>query len=135
MSDRRSDSWNTDKITSSNEWVAAQARLARFRMFFAGLIFAVVSFIGTHAVEVPFLYLKFSEIASLGCLLISGILLLVRISETRFEVGSKEGLCFVKRCRAWLLDAVFNRDRYYWGLFILGMVLLVINRSILLLCS
>lgn len=137
---RQSDRENETRALHREIFDATQR--ARFQMFFAGLIFAIVSFVGAHAISgEAFLWLKVSEVVALVCLLFSGVILLFRLGGIRYtEKAPQEedisSVCFLAyRCWRWLLDAVFNRERYYWMLFIFGMTLLVLNRSVLLFCS
>lgn len=82
------------------EEIAYWSRFQRFRMFFAGLIFAIISFIGTHPISTQLKWLKISEILSLSFLLITGVILLLRASCIKYvqpvgmECYSKDSIFF-----------------------------------------
>lgn len=104
----------------------------KFKMFFTGLIFAIISFIGSHPISTSNTYLKIIEIVALSSLLISGLFLLGKLSSVRV----KDSLSYKElSCRYKLVYFIFNLNIHYWFLFIFGMILLLIDRSIILLSS
>ncbi len=107
-------------IAQSNDRVAQATLIARFKMFFAGLIFAILSFIGTHAIQTNYISLEILEVGSLASLLIAGTLLLLDLSEYRLP-PPPESVIIESRYAKW-----------YWLLFVFGMFLLILNRSILI---
>ncbi|WP_058535346.1 hypothetical protein [Legionella saoudiensis] len=55
----------------------------KFKMFFTGLIFAIISFTGSHPITTHSSCLKMIEIVALSFLLLSGLLLLGKLSLTQ----------------------------------------------------
>lgn len=107
--------------------IAYEQRQAGFKKFFAGLIFATLSFIGTHTVVTKLALLKIFEAPALFLLFIAGIILLFQLAEYRvnFErIRSQCGKRFFKN--------IFEVERWYWVCFIFGMLLMVINRILLM---
>tara|TARA_R110000868_G_scaffold408967_1_gene693534 strand:+ start:344 stop:751 length:408 start_codon:yes stop_codon:yes gene_type:complete len=133
----RSQNWELDRATLSNEAIAAQVSLDKFRMFFGGLIFAIISFTGTNPIHTDILLLKIAEVISLLCLLFAGIILLIRLSGTRYVIhfNEKKEMTCCQNFKSWILDFLFNREVYYWGFFIIGMATIVFNRSFIILNS
>ena len=104
----------------------AKLRAQKFKMFFAGLIFATLSFMGAHPIQTTSVYLKAFETISLSSLLLSGIILLVQLTELVAIVPSNN--CLIKKI---YFDYLYNKSGAYWVLFILGMTLMVADRSML----
>lgn len=107
----------------SNERIADLEREQKFRMFFAGLIFAIISFIGAHPISNAPLLVKFMEVIGLFLLFLSGIVVLLEISEDTLKRNK------------W--DLMINNKlhflaKYHWMCFLIGMMFLLLNRSILL---
>jgi len=129
------DSLNKERMLMEHTEKLADTEFYRkFKMFFTGLIFAIISFIGSNAVKVDSKCIKAMEITALSMLLISGILLLVSLSGTRVrypytELINRKGY---KKYRHSTLYFIFNLQCHYWSLFILGMVLLLIDRGFML---
>lgn len=104
----------------------------KFKMFFTGLIFAIISFIGSHPISTTHTYLKIIEIVALSSLLLSGLLLLGKLSS----VQVKDSLPYKELpCKYKFVYFIFNLNIHYWFLFIFGMILLLIDRSVNLLSS
>ncbi len=102
--------------------------IRKFRMFFTGLIFAIISFIGSHPISTSNSYLKIIEITALTSLLISGFLLLAKLSGVYVKVAYND----LKKIRDRFFYFIFNINMHYWLLFIIGMILILIDRSIVL---
>lgn len=118
---------NAAHITGRYQEVeSAKVRIQKFKMFFAGLVFATLSFIGIHPINTQLLFLKISETISLTFLLLCGIILLVQLAE--YGVRMSDDVCFVKRK---FFEYVYVRNGGYWFLFIIGMGLMVFDRSAL----
>lgn len=120
----------TDLEIQSHEYLELLARSQKFKMFFSGLIFSIISFIGVNPIKSDLFWLKLSEVISLFSLLLAGIFLLLRLNE----------ITYLRQQRFCLLinvigNIIFNSYLAYWMLFIIGISLLLINRSILLLIS
>ncbi|MGE3919696.1 MAG: hypothetical protein AB7F64_01915 [Gammaproteobacteria bacterium] len=95
---------------------------AKYKMFFAGLVFATLSFIGTHSISTSNFILKILECASLVLLLVSGLVLLFHLAQHLGNLYNFKNKFFLL-----VMD-----ERTYWFPFILGMILLVLNRCFLL---
>ena len=102
-------------------------RSQKYKMFFAGLIFAVISFIGTHPIKLPFLVLKIFEVISSISLLFAGVLLLLRLNELSYKINAKG-----RRLKECFYGFIFNSNLSYWILFLIGMSLLLFNRAVML---
>lgn len=61
----------------ANEKLEALRRRTTFHMFFAGLAFTILSFIGAHPIETISNVMKIAEIIALFAVMIAGILSLV----------------------------------------------------------
>jgi hypothetical protein len=117
------------KLESSAEDAAVEnikSREHKFKMFFSGLIFAILSFMGTHPIQTTSLFLKILETISLSSLLLSGIILLVQLTELKAKIP--QHYCLIKKI---CFNYTYNKSGAYWFLFIVGMTLMVIDRSIL----
>lgn len=117
---------HNERIQSAErvEWLI---RSQKYKMFFAGLIFAIISFIGVNPVKTSLLWLKILEVISSVNLLFAGIFLLLRLSEISFR--SNERVCKLIK---WSGGIIFNSNLSYWILFLIGMSLLVFDRAVLL---
>lgn len=110
------------------EKLADKEYIRKFHMFFAGLIFAIISFVGSHPISTTSNYIKIIEISALSCLLISGFLLLAKLSGVKFKNPYHD----LKKERDKFFYFIFNINTHYWILFIIGMILILIDRSIVL---
>jgi hypothetical protein len=118
---------NAAHITGQYQLVeSAKLRGQKFKMFFTGLVFATLSFIGTHPIKTTYLLLKISETISQISLLLCGIILLIQLAE--YTIHSSKNIHIVKKIS---LEIIYKKSLGYWLLFITGMTLMVINRSIL----
>lgn len=111
-----------------NESLADKEYIRKFRMFFTGLIFAIISFVGSHPISTSNSCLKIIEITALTSLLISGFLLLAKLSGV-YVKGAYNDLT---KIRYKFFYFIFNINMHYWLLFIIGMILILIDRSIAL---
>lgn len=111
----------------SEERVQWLIRSQKYKMFFAGLIFAIISFIGVHPIHTSLLWLKILEVISSVSLLLAGVFLLLRLSEISFRANER-----VCKLIKWSGIMIFNSNLTYWILFLIGMSLLVFNRAVLL---
>jgi len=68
----RSNDTNELKKAELAERLADKEYIRKFRMFFTGLIFAIISFVRSHPISTTSSYIKIIEITALSCLLISG---------------------------------------------------------------
>ena len=121
---------NTIEFEKMNhaESLADKEHIRRFRMFFTGLMFAIISFIGSHPISTSNSYLKIIEITALTSLLISGFLLLAKLSGVYIKVAYND----LKKIKYKFLFFIFNINMHYWLFFIIGMILILIDRSIAL---
>lgn len=127
MSLRRDDTIELQKMLQA-ENLADKEYLRKFRMFFTGLIFAIISFIGSHPISTSNCYLKIIEITALTSLLIAGFLLLAKLSGVYIKGTYNE----LQTKWHKFLYFIFNINMHYWIFFIIGMILILIDRSIAL---
>lgn len=106
--------------------LARLQRNSKFKMFFAGLIFATLSFMGTHIIDTRYLWLKVSEVVALVLLFFAGVILLLQLAEYRInnDVLNKFQRCFLKN--------IFMVEKWYWICFVIGMGSLISNRILLM---
>ena len=123
--DRVTDAANI--TADSQEEIALKQRYSKFYMFFSGLVFATLSFVGAHPITTNLLILKILETTALFLLFIAGIILLVRLAEYKYNI--EEIQC---KCYRLVFNVIFRGERFYWTCFIIGMFLLTMNRIILL---
>lgn len=102
-----------------------QIRNQKFMMFFAGLIFAVLSFMGAHPINTTSFFLKALEAVSMLSLLFSGLFLLTELAVKSNIMTNK---FYLRKIGLWL----HNKGIDYWTLFIVGMVSMIADRSIML---
>lgn len=124
-------------LVDSNEKIHRQVSALRFQMFFAGLIFAVLSFILAHPIHIDNSFFKVIEIIALFCLLISGIILLAQLNKLWITGDDPKTITSLIVIRAinFINTQVLSKKRYYWIAFLVGMVLIVIDRSATILLS
>lgn len=115
------------KTAAHNAILLSRELLAKFKTFFAGLIFAMLSFIGTHPIITKIFYLKILETLSLGFLFIAGIILLLHLAG--YKVNESQ---LKEKSYGIIMQVIFLREKPYWICFILGMLLLLTSRSIFL---
>ena len=107
--------------------IAYKQRQASFKKFFAGLIFATLSFIGMHTIVTELVLLKIFEATALFLLFISGIILLFQLAEDRVNfdmIRIQCGKIFFKN--------VLEVEKWHWICFVVGMGLLISNRILLM---
>lgn len=109
---------------------SSKLRAQKFKMFFAGLVFATVSFIGTHPVDAAPKLLKIAEATSLISLLLAELILLAQLAEYKVTIGEDVGSLHRK-----IGEIVFFKIIGFWALFIIGMSLMVIDRSVMMFLS
>jgi hypothetical protein len=100
----------------------------KFKMFFTGLIFAILSFIGTYPIKTTATYLKVFEIISSFSLLFSGLFLLTELAVFS-QVMTNE--FYLRKICLYMHGKKLN----YWTLFIIGMCLMIVDRSVLLIIN
>jgi hypothetical protein len=98
-------------------------RNQKFKMFFAGLIFAILSFVGTSPISTGNIYIKIFETLSSLSLLLSGIFLL---SDLAVSAGIMPNGFYIRRLCIYMHNNRFD----YWTLFLIGISLMVIDRSV-----
>lgn len=125
------------KTRESNEYIAKAQLRARSQMFFAGLSFAVLSFIGSHPIISDSLILKLFETFSLLFLFCAGVILLLRLeryagplkhmnsASKREEYIKSPGCALCKQVMIFL----FLEEKSYWPCFIGGMALMLVDRA------
>lgn len=116
-----------NEILQADERLQWLIRSQRYKMFFAGLIFAIISYMGANPIHTSLLLLKIFEVISSVSLLLAGIFLLLRLSEVFFNRHAN--VCRLQKCLGIL---IFNSNLSYGILFLIGMSLLILNRSVLL---
>lgn len=99
---------SSDSDLSAKRFLQDSEHKFRFKQFFAGLIFAIISFMAAHKINTQSSIIKSIEVATMILLFISGCLLL-------FQLAGYKG-----------------KEKIYWVCFCLGMLLLIFNRSMLL---
>ncbi|KTD18724.1 Uncharacterised protein [Legionella lansingensis] len=109
----------------------------KFKMFFTGLAFAILSFIGSHPVSTSLKYIKIIEIVALAFILISGLLLLFNLSGVKIKTPLSDfsKLKIFDKFKYVPLYFLFNLNIHYWVCFIIGITLLLVGRAIALLTS
>lgn len=125
----------TDDVISSNERMTLHVSEVKFKMFFAGLIFAILSFIAAHPIQINSDLLKWIEIVALFLLFISGTLLLAQLNNVWVSFKEPEKItCAVTVALIKFINIRCLRGRFgYWVTFLLGMFFIVIDRSAALL--
>ena len=113
---------NKEKIRSE-EYISYLQRRAKFKMFFASLIFAVLSFAGAHPIITNLLILKKTKTISMFLMLISGTILILQLAG--YEISAKGRKTLIR-------TLIFEKEIIYWICFIVGIFLMILNRSILL---
>ena len=88
---------------------------AKFRFFFAGLVFAILSFAIQFPVKSPEFYLKLTEAASWGLIAVTGLFALVDIGG--FSLSSEANNRLPRFARVAM-----------WSCFFLGVVLLLVSK-------
>lgn len=131
MGNLRGNDWTESARREHEAYEADRAYIRKFRMFFTGLVFAVISFIGSNPVVTDLKVVKILEVIALSLLLISGLLLLVKLSVIEVNKTKFKDLSFMNK----FLYFIFKLNIHYWVFFIFGMILLIVGRSIALLCS
>lgn len=99
----------------------------RFKMFFVGLIFAMISYIGTNASSDGSWFLKMLLIFSMIFLLISGVVMLVQLDGCSYKNQSNRKYpdCIVKVINFYN-KKVCSQKSVYWVAFGVGMFFLTL---------
>ena len=116
-------------LMDHQEHLSDKEYIRKFRMFFTGLIFAVISFISSNPIETKLLWVKITEFMALVLLLLSGLLLLEKLSGARVKSTSFKAT----PCKYKLHYVLLNINIHYWVSFVTGMILLVLDRGVSLL--
>lgn len=136
----RGDEYRRHYETIEANWEMANLEFKRkFLMFFTGLVFAIISFAGAHPIQTSSNLIKIFDIIGLSFLLISGLLLLGKLSEIKIIIRNQSepnSLKLIKKIKAgrfkkfWyiILYLIFNLNTY-WYFFITAMVILLFDRS------
>jgi len=101
--------------------------LFRFKQFFSGLIFAIISFMASHQISTKNVPIKLIEISSMSLLFVSGLILLIQLAGYRVHYENLECKCIIS-----VYKLIFKRGIIYWICFLLGVLLMIVNRSLLL---
>ncbi|MBX9587121.1 MAG: hypothetical protein K2X50_07660 [Gammaproteobacteria bacterium] len=117
----------------SNEDIAADQLRARSKMFFAGLSFAVLSFIGSHPIVTHSLILKFIETISLLSLFFAGIILLLRLEQYVGPLKKFKSIEEYLKSPSYYLYKktiifIFYEEKSYWPCFIFGIAGMLVDR-------
>lgn len=108
----------------------------KFKMFFAGLIFAILSYIGTNSQTPSNMILKIIVIISMISLLISGMILLAQLSNLHYAPNKDKKLseCIISILNFYHRE-ILSQSKYVWIFFMVGMMSSIIVWSFKIITS